>query len=273
MLISKLLPIPALKILIPDDCSTLRPLLSELHQIHSEAARPGKPLPLPPSPPKLPGMGVLARYLRHGHGIMGIRYGYHCLLAKPGTQAETLLRGQRKGAEDVEGIPEARAQYALNILQDRLELLIAELERGGVVAVEEDEENDIDEQESQTQSLIAALTGEPTLSLDEVQERHTLLIDTLSTSRILLNATAAFDLVRSPTEAAHIKASLRPNHLTIIALDNFIRHLPHFETLGQPFSEIHYLHLNVKQPIAPWTPCAKIVKLFCPEEVRKATTK
>lgn len=83
-----------------------------------------------------------------------------------------------------------------------------------MVAVQEDKRTDIDEQESRTPSLIAALTGGLTLSLIEVQERHTLLIDTLSASRILLNATTAFDLARSPTEAAHIRTSLRPNHLT-----------------------------------------------------------
>ncbi|QDS76898.1 hypothetical protein FKW77_004041 [Venturia effusa] len=154
-LTENLVPILAIKNVTPDGHSSLGPILSELHEIHSEAGRSTTP-PLPPS--KLPTLCALSRTLRHGHGIMGLRYAYHCLLAKPGAQVETIMRRQRNKAADEDGACEARVLYALNILQSRLEMLVAELVNSGVILLEE--EGDIDvgigEEESDNTSLFIA---------------------------------------------------------------------------------------------------------------------
>lgn len=161
----ELAPILFLKDLIPDGHPTLETLLSELHHIHNEAK-----IPPPPSqsPIKIPSLKILSCRLRHGHGIMGFRYAYHCLLARPGAQAEKLLRRQQVRAEDVEGIDEARVLYELDILQSRLEMLIAALEKAGVVVLEEGEEKErkVDERESDEPSVYVALTGDPALTLE-----------------------------------------------------------------------------------------------------------
>ncbi|TLD31923.1 hypothetical protein E2P81_ATG07413 [Venturia nashicola] len=243
--------------LVPNGYSTLEPLLSELHRIHSEAARP----PQPPPPPsiKLPNLCALFRHLRHGHGVMGIRYAYHCLLARSGAQAETLLRRQRSKAEDVEGRGEAQVQYVLHILQRRLEKLVAELEKVGVEVVEEEEEGSVDEQDSQKPSLISALTGEPALSPEQAQERHSLLKNTLSASRILLIAIVDFDLdlSRSRAKVIHLQASLDANDHNIRVLQNVVREPPQY-ILGHLLFQIYCLHLNAQQPIEQWRPGAKI---------------
>ncbi|TID20106.1 hypothetical protein E6O75_ATG07566 [Venturia nashicola] len=159
---------------------------------------------------------------------------------------------------DVESRGEAQVQYVLKILQSRLEKLVAELEKVGVEVVEEEEEDSVDEQDSQKPSLISALTGEPALSPEQAQERHSLLKNTLSASRILLIAIVDFDLdlSRSRAKVIHLQASLDANGHNIRVLQNVVRETPQY-ILGHLF-QIYCLHLNAQQPIEQWRPGAKI---------------